>query len=77
MESWDAFRLVAGERVLAEAEGCVERIVDLYSKPNMSVEQVVAALGGHHLDPLKDFSTAGRLELIEIANGLQSRKAWV
>ena len=68
-------RLIAGERVLAEAEGCVERIVDLYSKPNMSVEQVVAALDEHHLDPLKDFSTVGRIELMEIANSVPSRKA--
>ena len=68
-------RLVAGERILAEAEGCVQRIVDLYSRPNMSVEQVVAALDGHQLDPLKDFSTAGRIELMELANGVRSRKA--
>jgi hypothetical protein len=70
-------RLLAGERVLAEAERCVRRIVDLYSRPNMSVEQVVAALEGDQLDPLKDFSTAGRIELIEIANGVQSRKVWL
>ena len=41
----------------------------------MSVEQVVAALDGHQLDPLKDFSTAGRIELMELANGVRSRKA--
>ena len=67
-------RLVAGERILAEAEGCVQRIVDLYSRPNMSVEQVVAALDGHQLDPLKDFSTAGRIELMELANGVPIAK---
>ena len=70
-------RLVAGERVLADAESCVRRIVDLYSKPNMSIEQIRAAFDGDHLDPLKDFSTAGRTELMEIADGVRLRKAWL
>jgi hypothetical protein len=52
-------RLLAGERVLAEAEGRVRQIVDLYSKPNMSVEEIRAALGGDQLDPLKAMAAPG------------------
>ena len=44
-------RLVADERVLAEAEGCCRRIVDLYAKPNMTVEQIRAAFEVDQLDP--------------------------
>ena len=70
-------RLIAGERVLAEAESCVRRIVDLYSKPNMNVAQILAAFDQDQLDPLKDFSTAGRIELMEITKSVQLRKVWV
>jgi hypothetical protein len=70
-------RLLAGERVLAEAERCVLRIVDLYSKPNMSVEQVRAAFEADQLDPLKEFSVVCRAELVEIAEGGLSRKGWL
>jgi hypothetical protein len=68
-------RLLAGDSVLAEAERFARRIVDMYSKPNMSVDQIRAALDGDQFDPLKDFSTAGRIELMEIANSVQLRKA--
>ena len=38
--------------------------------PNTALEQVVAALDGHQLDPLKDFSIAGRIDMPELANGV-------
>jgi hypothetical protein len=56
-------RLMSGENVLGKAEDCCRRIVDLYSRPNMTPEQVRAALEANELDPLKDFSTACRTEL--------------
>src|SRR5271165_4190854 len=48
-------RLVSGEKVLAEAEACCRRIVDLYAKPNMTAEQIRAAFEVDRLDPLKAF----------------------
>jgi hypothetical protein len=59
-------RLVAPDPVLAAAEGCCRQIVDLYSKPNMTIEQIRVALEGDRLDPMKDFSIACRTELQEI-----------
>ena len=67
-------RLLAGERVLAEAERCCHRIVDLYARPNMSKEQIRAALETDQLDPLKEFAVACRAELLEIAAGVPARK---
>jgi hypothetical protein len=59
-------RLVAADRVLAAAEVCSRRIITLYSGPNMTVEQIRDAFERDHLDPLKDFSTAARTELLEM-----------
>ncbi len=70
-------RLLAGERVLAEAEACCRRIVDLYSKPNMSVEQLRTAFETDKFDPLKEFSVACRTELKEVSDGVRSRNAWL
>jgi hypothetical protein len=33
-------RLVATDPVLTAAEACIRQIIDLYAKPNMTVEQV-------------------------------------
>src|SRR5271165_123836 len=33
-------RLVATDPVLAAAEACIRQIIDLYAKPNMTVEQI-------------------------------------
>ena len=63
-------RLVAGEMVLAEAECCCRRIVDLYAKPNMTLEQIRTAFEVDQLDPLKDFSTVCRTELLKITSRL-------
>ena len=49
-------RLVSSEEVLAEAEKCCRRIVDLYARPNIAIEQVGASFDPDELDPLKPFS---------------------
>ncbi len=61
-------RLVSGEDVLGKAEDCCRRIVDIYASPNMTPEQICAALEANELDPLKDFSTACRTELRAISS---------
>jgi hypothetical protein len=60
-------RLVSSEEVLAEAEKCCRRIVDLYESPNLTFEQVRASLDSGDFDPLKGFSSACRAELSKIA----------
>ena len=60
-------RLVSSEPVLAAAEECCDRIFDLYSKPNMTMEQIRTTFDKRttfeKLDPLKAFSAACRVEL--------------
>ena len=62
-------RLVATDPVLAAAEACLRQIIDLYARPNMTVEQIRLAFERDRLDPIKDFSVACRKELLEIAGG--------
>jgi hypothetical protein len=62
-------RLVATDPVLDAAEACIRQIIDLYAKPNMTVEQIRLAFERDGLDPIKDFSVACRKELLEIAGG--------
>jgi hypothetical protein len=62
-------RLVATNPVLAAAEACSRQIIDLYAKPNMTVEQIRRAFECDGLDPIKDFSIACRKELFQIAGG--------
>ena len=62
-------RLVAADPVLAAAEACCSQIVDLYAKPNMTVEQIRVALERDRLDPIRDFSIVCRHELLQIARG--------
>ncbi len=62
-------RLVATDLVLSAAEACTRQLVDLYAKPNMTVEQIRIAFERDQLDPIKDFSVACRKELQEIAGG--------
>lgn len=66
-------RLLAGEKVLAEAEACCQRIIELYSKPNMTVDQVRLAVKAEEFDPLKDFSIACREELREFLSYIYGR----
>jgi len=60
-------RLVADDAVLAAAEASGRRIVELFEKPNMSMDQIRAAFEGGQVDPIKEFSTACRAELHQIA----------
>jgi hypothetical protein len=62
-------RLVATVPVLDAAEACIRQIIDLYAKPNMTVEQIRLAFERDRLDPIRDFSVACRKELLEIAGG--------
>ena len=62
-------RLVAHDAVLAAAEACCRQIVELYSKPNLTVEQIRTQFERDWRDPIREFSTACRLELEDIANG--------
>ena len=62
-------RLVARNPVLAAAEACIQQIIDLYAKPNMTVEQILLTFERDRLDPIKDFSVACRNEILEIADG--------
>src|ERR1051326_526983 len=55
-------RLISSNTVLAKAEDCCRRIVELYEQPNMTSEQIHAAYEAHQLDPLKDFSETCRKE---------------
>jgi hypothetical protein len=62
-------RLVAAEAVLDAAEACTRRIIDLYARPNLTVEQIRLAFERDRLDPVRDFSVACRQELRAIAGG--------
>jgi hypothetical protein len=62
-------RLMATGPVLAAAEACIQQIIDIYAKPNMTLEQIRLAFERDRLDPIKDFSAACRKELLKIASG--------
>jgi hypothetical protein len=62
-------RLVATGPVLATAEACLRQIVDLYARPNMTIEEIRLAVERDRLDPIRDFSVACRKELLEIGGG--------
>ena len=59
-------RLLAGEHVLQQAEQCVQTIVDLYSEPNLTPQQIHEALDARKFDPVKNFSSACRQELSKL-----------
>ena len=58
-------RLASTGVVLAAAEACIRQIIDLYAKPNMTVEQMRMAFEREGLDPIKDFSVVCRTELFD------------
>ena len=62
-------RLVATDPVLAAADTCIGQIMDLYAKPNMTVDQMRMAFECEGIDPIKDFSVTCRKELLDIAGG--------
>jgi hypothetical protein len=60
-------RLVSGEDVLRQGEACCQRIIELYGRPNLTTDQIRAAVEAHNLDEidaLKEFSAACRKELL-------------
>ena len=60
-------RLMSGEEVVRQGEACCRRIMELYGRPNLTTDQIRVAAEGHGLDdmdPLKEFSTACRKELL-------------
>ena len=61
-------RLVAADPLLAKAEACCRQIVDLYARPNMSVDEIRVAFERDRIDPLQEFSIACRKELLEIGD---------
>ena len=48
--------------VLSKPVGYCRRIVGLYRRPNMMVEQICAAFEANEFDPLREFSAACRME---------------
>src|SRR5580704_11996009 len=60
-------RLLSSPPVFTAAEECCRQIVELYSKPNLSVDQIRATFEADNFDPLRDFSEACRAELHELA----------
>ena len=59
-------RLLASEEVVSHGEICCRRIVELYGRPNLTTDQLRAAVTADdvdELDPLKEFSNACRNEL--------------
>ena len=60
-------RLMSGEEVVRQGEACCRRIIELSGRPNLTTDQIRAAVEAHDLDdidPLKEFSTACRNELL-------------
>jgi len=62
-------RLVAADPVLDAAEACVRQIIELYARPNLTVEQIRQAFEQDRFDPIRNFSVACRNELLRIAGG--------
>jgi hypothetical protein len=63
-------RLVASEDVLGKATGCCHRILEHYKRPNMTPDELRAAFESHQFDPLNDFSTACRAELVAMSGAV-------
>jgi hypothetical protein len=60
-------RLMSGEEVVRQGEACCRRIMELYGRPNLTTDQIRAVAEAHDLDdidPLREFSTACRNELL-------------
>ncbi len=60
-------RLLSGEQVVRQGEACCRRIIELYGRPNLTTDEIRAVAVSEdldRLDPLKEFSTACRNELL-------------
>jgi hypothetical protein len=62
-------RIVAADPVFAAAEACCRQVIELYTKPNMTIDQIRAAFDHGQIDPIKQFSNACRTEFLEIMAG--------
>jgi hypothetical protein len=56
-------RLVSSDDVLAAAEECCSRIVDMYERPNMTIPDILTTMRSDELEFFKRFSDACRIEL--------------
>jgi hypothetical protein len=56
-------RLVSSDPVLAAAEECCDRIVDLYAQPSRTIDQLISTLRSDELEFFRKFSDACRVEL--------------
>ena len=56
-------RLVSSDAVLTAAEECCDSIVDLYAKPNRTMDELVTTLHSGEFEVLEHFSDACRVEL--------------
>ena len=63
-------RLSASDAVLAEAEHVLQRIMEQYFAPNLSVEEVRALAMSASGDPLKTFGELCRAELKSMRGGV-------
>lgn len=62
-----SIRLISEDEVVRQGEACCRRILELYGRPNLTTDQIRAAVQAHDLDdidPLKEFSIACRNELL-------------
>jgi len=66
--SLSCIRLLSSPPVLAAAEECCRQIVELYSKPNMTVDEIRASFEVNDFDPVREFSAACRAELHQFAS---------
>lgn len=60
-------RLMSGQGVVRQGEACCRRIIELYGRPNLTTDQLRAAVAAQELgelDPLKEFSNACRNDLL-------------
>jgi hypothetical protein len=56
-------RLVSSDPVLTAAEECCKRIVELYAKPNRTIDEIFTEVRTDEADIFKGFSDACRVEL--------------
>lgn len=60
-------RLMSSQEVVRQGEACCRRIIEMYGQPNLTTDQVRAALASNRvkdLDPLREFSNSCRIELL-------------
>jgi hypothetical protein len=61
-------RLLSSDDVLEKATDCCDQIVEAYRRPNLAPDQIRAAFESHQFDPLSEFSSACRTELLAMSS---------